>query len=92
MFDLPSPVQITGKDEEVLEYLADVTVEDLEPEEDEDGDEMAGFKLTFTFAPNPFFENETLVRGCPRFQGGWGQGVRSPLTRTSRVLGVCGPG
>ena len=50
----------------MLEYLADVAVEDLEPEEDEDGDEMAGFKLTFTFAPNPYFENEALVRpdGC----------------------------
>ena len=55
-------VQLTAKDEEVLEYLADVAVEDLEPEVDEDGDEMGGFKLSFTFAPNPYFDNETLVR------------------------------
>jgi hypothetical protein len=54
--------QITEKDEEVLAYLADVTCADLEPGVDEQGDPVEGFKLTFAFAPNPFFDNAELAR------------------------------
>ncbi len=72
----------------MLEYLADVAVEDLEPEEDEDGDEMGGFKLTFTFAPNPYFDHETLVRArlLPQgFAGSAGEMMRSAVAPLAHV-------
>lgn len=48
--------QISEKDEAVLEYLTDITEEELDEEEGE-----CGFRLTFHFAKNPFFPHETLV-------------------------------
>lgn len=46
----------------MLEYLVDITDEDLDEDEGE-----CGFRLTFHFAKNPFFSNETLVRACALF-------------------------
>ena len=67
--------QITEKDEAVLEHLIDISVEELDGEddddkkqgdgdedEDEDDEEESGFRLTFTFEPNEFFSETTLVR------------------------------
>lgn len=48
-------LQITEKDEAVLEHLVDITCDELE------GDGEAGFRLTFHFRENPFFTNTTLV-------------------------------
>lgn len=50
---------ISEHDEEVLGYLKNITKEDLP---DESGLNMAGFRLIFHFSPNPFFENERLVK------------------------------
>lgn len=55
-------VQLSEKDEEVLKYLSDITVADIMPEADEDGDEVGGFKLSFHFSENPFFPHSVLVR------------------------------
>ena len=64
-------VQITEKDEAVLEHLIDISAEELgeddeEEKEDEDEDdddvEQNGFRLTFTFEPNEFFSETVLVR------------------------------
>ena len=51
-----SHVQITEKDEAVLEHLVDLSCDELE------GEEEAGFRLTFHFRENAFFSNTTLVR------------------------------
>ena len=45
----------------MLAHLVDVSCTEFEEEPDEDGDVMEGFKLTFAFAPNPFFEHDALV-------------------------------
>lgn len=64
-------LQITEKDEEVLEHLIDIQVEELGSpadgheegdEEEEEEDEECGFRLVFTFAPNDFFSETVLVR------------------------------
>ena len=47
--------QITDKDEAVLVHLMDVRCDDLE------GDDAHGFRLTFDFEPNDFFEGTTLA-------------------------------
>ena len=47
--------QITDKDEAVLVHLMDVRCDDLE------GDDAHGFRLTFEFEPNDFFEGTTLA-------------------------------
>lgn len=54
-------MQISEKDEGVLEHLIDITEEELDPEEGE-----TGFRLTFHFAKNPYFPHETLVGLAPR--------------------------
>lgn len=54
--------QLTEKDEEVLKHLTDISVSELAPEPDEDGDEIGGFKLIFHFSANPFFSHTELVR------------------------------
>lgn len=41
----------------MLEFLTDITEEELDEDEGE-----CGFRLTFHFAKNPFFPHETLVR------------------------------
>ncbi|KAJ1310723.1 hypothetical protein OPQ81_009245 [Rhizoctonia solani] len=46
---------ITEKDEAALEYLTDIRLVYL-------ADTTPGFKLIFDFAPNPFFENESLEK------------------------------
>ncbi|CAE6481600.1 unnamed protein product [Rhizoctonia solani] len=46
---------ITEKDEEALTYLTDIRLVYL-------ADTTPGFKLIFDFAPNPFFENESLEK------------------------------
>ena len=56
-------LQLSQKDEEILAHLTDIECEELEPTEDEDGDELAGFKLTFHFGKNANFDHESLV-GC----------------------------
>ena len=56
-------VQLSQKDEEILAHLTDIECEELEPTEDEDGDELAGFRLTFHFSKNTNFDHEKLV-GC----------------------------
>ena len=62
--------QITEKDEEVLAYLADVRCAELEEGGvDEEGDPLQGFKLSFHFAPNPFFDDAVLVRARGRTPG-----------------------
>ena len=48
-------LQLTEKDEGILEYLVDISSEDLTAEDE------CGFKLTFEFAENPYFENKILV-------------------------------
>ena len=52
---------ITDKDAEVLAFLSDVRGEELNVEGD-DGDVLEGFRLVFTFAPNPFFSNRELSK------------------------------
>ncbi|CAE6459419.1 unnamed protein product [Rhizoctonia solani] len=46
---------ITEKDEAALEYLTDIRLVYL-------SQDTPGFKLIFDFAPNPYFENETLEK------------------------------
>ncbi|KDN46392.1 hypothetical protein RSAG8_04336, partial [Rhizoctonia solani AG-8 WAC10335] len=46
---------ITEKDEEALTFLTDIRLVYL-------ADTTPGFKLIFEFAPNPYFENETLEK------------------------------
>ena len=53
-------MQISEKDEGVLEHLIDITEEELDPEDGE-----TGFRLTFHFAKNPYFPHETLVGPAP---------------------------
>lgn len=48
--------QITEKDEEALKHLVDIKWEHFE------GEDTKGFKLFFHFEPNPFFDNDVLVR------------------------------
>jgi hypothetical protein len=59
--------QLTEKDEEVLKHLTDISVSELAPEPDEDGDEIGGFKLIFHFSANPFFSHTELVRMSQSF-------------------------
>ncbi|KAK2196184.1 bifunctional Nucleosome assembly protein (NAP)/NAP-like superfamily [Babesia duncani] len=47
---------IEYRDEAVLEYLTNVEAEFLEPEKQE------SFRITMTFAPNPFFTNTSLSK------------------------------
>lgn len=47
--------EIEEWDSPVLEYVQDIVLENLDPE-----DLNKGFRLTFKFADNPFFENKTL--------------------------------
>ena len=54
-------LQLSQKDEEILAHLTDIECEELEPTEDEDGDELAGFRLTFHFSNNANFDHEKLV-------------------------------
>ncbi|GAB4823465.1 hypothetical protein N2152v2_010511 [Parachlorella kessleri] len=54
--------QITEKDKEVLQYLSDVKVEQLERKEGGGEEEEEGFRLVFSFRPNPFFSNEQLTK------------------------------
>ena len=56
-------LQLSQKDEEILKHQTDIECEELEPTEDEDGDELAGFRLTFHFSKNTNFDHEKLV-GC----------------------------
>merc|ERR1712232_904376 len=44
-------------DEPVLEYITDITKENIDEE-----DSNKGFKLTFIFAENPYFTNATLTK------------------------------
>ena len=71
-------LQITEKDEAVLEHLVDISAEEVHGDEagvkiegkgedeadDDEGDDQAesGFRLTFTFEPNEFFSETVLVR------------------------------
>lgn len=48
---------IKDKDLEVLKYLTDIQSENVFEE-----GEPRGFKLTFSFAANPFFPNKTLEK------------------------------
>lgn len=48
-------MQITEKDEGVLEYLVDISSAELT------GEDECGFTITFEFSENPFFENTQLV-------------------------------
>jgi hypothetical protein len=50
-------LQISEKDEPILQHLLDISTEDL-PEEND----ISGYRLTFKFAKNPFFNEEVLVR------------------------------
>ena len=59
--DWQRAVQLSQKDEDILEHLTNIECEELEGEEDEDGDEIAGFRLSFHFAKNPFFDHDVLV-------------------------------
>ncbi|CEG00079.1 Nucleosome assembly protein (NAP) [Ostreococcus tauri] len=52
---------ITERDEGALKHLVNVTTTRLEGE-DEDGDEMCGFKIDFHFEPNDYFEDEVLTK------------------------------
>lgn len=45
-----------------MAHLTNIECEELEEEEDKDGDELAGFRLTFHFNKNPYFDHESLVR------------------------------
>ena len=58
---LQCAVQLSQKDDEILTHLTNIECEELEPEEDEDGDELAGFRLSFHFDKNPFFDHDVLV-------------------------------
>ncbi len=58
---LQCAVQLSQKDEEILTHLTNIECEELEPEEDEDGDELAGFRLSFHFDKNSFFDHDVLV-------------------------------
>jgi len=49
------------EDQKVFEYLTEVEVEDSE-------DVKSGYKITFTFAPNPYFENTKLWKDI-RYDG-----------------------
>lgn len=58
--------QITEKDEEVLAHLIDVRCEELdgkkeEEEEGDDDDSPHGFRITFEFEPNDFFDGTLLT-------------------------------
>ena len=63
-------LQLTEKDEAVLEHLIDIAAEELGTgpkkgagaEGEEDAEEESGFRLTFTFEPNEFFSETVLVR------------------------------
>lgn len=44
-------------DAEVLEFLKDITCKDLDPD-----DEGKGFRMTFHFAANPYFDNAVLSK------------------------------
>lgn len=48
---------ITERDEEALKHLLDIRISYLGKEE-----ENPGFKLTFVFSPNDFFENNVLEK------------------------------
>ncbi|KAL4244596.1 nucleosome assembly protein (NAP) family protein [Abortiporus biennis] len=48
---------ITDRDADALKHLIDVRIDYLPP-----SDTKPGFKLTFVFTPNEFFENETLEK------------------------------
>ena len=57
---------ITEKDEEVLAHCVDVRCEELGGEEEEekkdgDDDDVHGFRITFEFEPNDFFDNDRLT-------------------------------
>lgn len=78
-------LQITEKDEEVLEHLIDISVEELGQEaapqgeeEEEDDEPEEGFRLTFTFEANSFFTETVLVSApdwlahCPYLSAGGG--------------------
>ena len=48
-------LQITEKDEAVLENLVNISSESLT------GEDECGFRILFEFADNPFFQNKVLV-------------------------------
>ena len=84
-------MQLSQKDEGILEHLTNITCEELEGEEDEDGDEIAGFRLSFHFAKNPFFDHKVLVspsratpEGIPPFLTKSGEGT-ARLHTSARV-------
>lgn len=52
---------ITERDEKALEYLTNVTLHHLDPN-DPNGEKKMGFKLVFEFEENPFFEGKELVK------------------------------
>ena len=52
---------ITERDEGALAHLVDVTTTKLEGE-DEDGDELCGFKIDFHFEENEYFEDAVLTK------------------------------
>ena len=55
---------ITERDEGALAHLVDVTTTKLEGE-DEDGDELCGFKIDFHFEENEYFEDATHNEDVP---------------------------
>lgn len=91
-------MQLSQKDEEILAHLTDIECEELEPTEDEDGDELAGFKLTFHFGKNPNFDHEQLV-GCLHLyiaparisshQGHWGCSLKALFEHGFLDASVC---
>ena len=52
---------ITERDEGALKYLVDVQTSKLSGE-DEDGDELCGFKIDFHFSENEYFEDAVLTK------------------------------
>lgn len=52
---------ITERDEGALKHLVDITTTQLEGE-DEDGDELCGFKIDFHFEENEYFENSVITK------------------------------
>ena len=56
--------QISEKDAEALKFLQDITCDVL------DGEDENGFKLSFFFEANPFFENSVLVGVYGKLQFG----------------------
>jgi nucleosome assembly protein 1-like 1 len=52
---------ITERDEGALKHLIDITTSALEGE-DEDGDELCGFKIDFHFEENEYFEDSVLTK------------------------------